>query len=520
MYKNRCQTQQTNPSHIFHLTEVFIMYEECHTFRHIHYCFPIILFTFLLFIHILIKFDISNENMKTKLFLSVTALLFSFTLTAQTEDSIAIKKIVNDVMNNAKAHDNLRYICKKIGPRLSGSANAQKAVEATVRMLKEAGADTVYLQPCMVPHWVRGAKETGFIQLAGGKQYKLNCCALGNSVGTGKKGVNSGVVEVRNMNELNELGAANVLKGKIVFLNFPMNQTYIEVFNAYGESGIARWGGPTIAAKYGAVGAMVRSLAINPDDYPHTGVTGYNDSFPKIPAVAISTNDAEWLSRQLKMKMQMSAFFQTNCVMLPDAPSFNVVGEIKGAEFPNEVISVGGHLDSWDLAEGAQDDGAGVVQSIEVLRAIKASGTRPKRTIHAVMFMNEENGGRGGSKYMELAKQNKEQHIFALESDAGGFTPRGFSLEMNDQQFQKLLQWKPLFYQYGVYNFVRGGSGSDVGHLKELGTALAGLSPDTQRYFDIHHAATDVFENVSRRELHLGAANMAALIYLVDKYGL
>jgi len=457
--------------------------------------------------------------MLTKFIFSLAAILFSFKMQAQTDDSTAVKKIVDEVMVNATAHDNLRYLCKKIGPRLSGSANAQKAVLATAKMLKEAGADTVYLQPCMVPHWVRGAKETGYIQLAGGKKHDLKLCALGNSVGTGKKGMSAGVVEVRSMQELHSLGSS-VLKGKIVFLNFPMNQTYIQVFEAYGESGVARWGAPSIAAKYGAVAALVRSLAINPDDHPHTGVTSYNDSFPKIPAVAISTNDAEWLSRQLRLKMQLTAFIQTNCAMLPDAPSFNVVGEIRGSEFPNEIISVGGHLDSWDLAEGAQDDGAGIVQSIEVLRAIKASGVRPKRTIHAVLFMNEENGGRGGAKYLELAKANKEKHVFALESDAGGFSPRGFGFDVTDQQFEKIKQWKPLFYNYSVYDFSRGGSGSDVGHLKELGTALSGLMPDTQRYFDIHHAETDVFENVSRRELHLGAANMAALIYLIDKYGL
>ncbi len=457
--------------------------------------------------------------MVTKFIFSVAAFLFSFQLFAQKDDSITIKKIADEVLTNGKAYDNLRYLCKKIGPRLSGSANAQKAVEATARMLKEAGADTVYLQPCMVPHWVRGAKETGSIQMIGGAKKELHLCALGNSMGTGKKALSAGVIEIKSMAELDGLGAA-VIKGKIVFFNFPMNPTYIETFHAYGESGVSRVRGPSKAAKYGAIGVMVRSLASNLDDYPHTGVTVYNDSFPKIPAVAISTNDAEWLSKQLKMKMQLTASFQTNCTMLADAPSFNVVGEIRGSEFPKEIITVGGHLDSWDLAEGAQDDGAGVVQSIEVLRAIKASGIQSKRTIRAVMFMNEESAGRGGDKYFELAKINKEQHVFALESDAGGFTPRGFSLEVTDRQFEKISEWKTLFYNYGVYDLSKGGSGADVESLKKIGTALAGLRPDSQRYFDVHHAATDVFENVSRRELHLGALNMAALIYLVDKYGL
>ena len=439
--------------------------------------------------------------------------------TAQNEDSIVIKKIADDVLTNGKAYDNLRYLCKKIGPRLSGSANAQLAVEATARMLKEAGADTVYLQPCMVPHWVRGEKETGYIKLADGKTYNLNLCALGNSQGTGKNGISAKVIEVRSFKELEQLGSA-VIKGSIVFFNFIMNPTYITTFSAYGESGIARRAGPSKAASLGAIGVMVRSLASNPDDFPHTGVTQYNDSFPKIPAVAISTNNADWLSNVLKKKMVVSAYFRNTSMMLPDAPSYNVVGEIRGSSLPGEIISVGGHLDSWDLAEGAQDDGAGCVQSIEVIRVLKATGLRPARTIRAVMFMNEENGGRGAEKYLEFAKQHNEKHLFALESDAGGFTPRGFSLDMPADKIAKVQQWKALFYPYGVYDLSAGGSGSDVGPLKAIGTALAGLRPDGQRYFDVHHAATDVFENVSRRELHMGALNMAALIYLTDKYGL
>ncbi len=457
--------------------------------------------------------------MVQKVFISFTALLFSLATLAQNEDSLTIRKIANEVLINGKAYDNLRFLCKKIGPRLSGSANAQKAVEATARMLKEAGADTVYLQPCMVPHWVRGAKEKGYIQMANGTRKNLNLCALGNSVGSGKKGVNAGIVEIKSFAELDKLGAA-VLKGKIVFYNFPMNPTYIETFTAYGESGSSRITGPANAAKYGAVAVVVRSLASNADDFPHTGSTVYNDSFPKIPAVAISTNDAEWLSRQLKMKTQLKAYIQTNCANLPDVPSYNVVGEIKGTKFPEEIITVGGHLDSWDLAEGAHDDGAGIVQSIEVLRAIKTIVVHPQRTIRAVMFMNEENGERGADKYLELAKANKEMHLFGLESDAGGFTPRGFSLDVSEKAFEKITEWKNLFYPYGASDFTKGGGGADINPLKTIGAGVCGLKLDSQRYFDVHHAVTDVFENVSRRELHLGALNMAALVYLVDKNGL
>lgn len=452
-------------------------------------------------------------------FLAAWLLILTGTAPAQNDDSVTIRKIANEIMAKGTAYENLRYLCKKVGPRLSGSAQAQKAVEATLQMLKDAGADTVYLQSCMVPHWIRGEKEQGYIQVANGTKYQLKLCALGNSEGTGKKGLNASIIEVRNFEELDRLGSA-VIKGKVVFFNFPMNPTHINSFWAYRESGAYRTRGPARAAKYGAIGVMVRSLASNLDDFPHTGTTLYNDSFPKIPAVAISTNDAEWLSRQLMRKMVTTVYLRTTCTMLPDVPSFNVVGEIRGSEIPGEIITVGGHLDSWDLAEGAQDDGAGCVQSIEVLRAFKATGTRPKRTIRAVMFMNEENGGRGGDKYLELAKEKKEKHIFALESDAGGFTPRGFGLDMPEEKRQKVMSWRNLFYPYGVYDLSGGGGGSDIGPLKQIGAALAGLNPDTQRYFDLHHAATDTFEAVSKRELHLGAVNMTALIYLVDKYGL
>jgi len=453
-----------------------------------------------------------------KIFLLLFSYCFILLANAQQNDVFIAKKIADEVMHNSGAYENLRFLCKQVGPRLSGSAGAQNAVEATAKMLKEAGADTVYLQPCMVPHWVRGAKEKGYIKVVGQPVYNLKLCALGNSVGSGSKGVSGNVIEVKNMQELEE--QKDIIKGKIVFFNIPMNPSYVRTFRAYGEAGIGRRDGPSKAAKYGAVGVMVRSLASNIDDYPHTGATLYNDSFPKIPAVAISTRDAEWLSTQLKRKVKLSAFFKTNCMMLPDVPSYNVVGEMRGTELPHEIITVGGHLDSWDLGEGAQDDGAGCVQSIEVLRCLKALGIKPKRTIRAVMFMNEENGSRGGKAYLQWAKDYKENHIFALESDAGGFTPRGISMDMSDTKKEQLKKWQPLFYEYGVYDFSSGGGGADIAPLKQLGTALAGFAPDSQRYFDLHHAANDVFEAVSKRELDLGAANMALLIWLVSEYGL
>ena len=209
-----------------------------------------------------------------------------------------------------------------------------------------------------------------------------------------------------------------------------------------------------------------------------------------------------------------------NCETHPDVKSYNVIGEITGSQYPDEYIVVGGHLDSWDLGDGSHDDGAGCVQSMEVLRLFKEMGYKPKRSIRVVLFMNEENGLRGGLKYAEVAKEKSEDHIFALESDSGGFTPRGFTFHADDVQLEKLQNWSPLFAPYYLHIFKEGEGGADIGPLKGDGTVLAGLQPDSQRYFDYHHAATDTFDKINKRELELGAASMTSLIYLVDKYGL
>jgi hypothetical protein len=247
---------------------------------------------------------------------------------------------------------------------------------------------------------------------------------------------------------------------------------------------------------------------------------GYNDSLPKIPAAAISTNGANLLSKALKEDAGTKFFLKQSCQLLDSVLSHNVVGAIKGSEHPEEIIVVGGHLDSWDLAEGANDDGSGVVQSIEVLRAIKALGIKPKRTIRAVAFMNEENGLMGGKKYAELTQKNNEKDIAAVESDAGGFIPMGFGLDMSDENKKKIQAWKPLFLTYNIWNFAGEGDGADISPMTHKGLPGIGLQVESQRYFEIHHAKTDVFENVNKRELHLGAAAMTSLIYLLSKYGL
>lgn len=435
------------------------------------------------------------------------------------QDSLAIRRMADDILTTGKAYENLRVLCKQAPARLSGSANAAKAVELAAGMLREAGADTVYLQPCMVPHWVRGPKEEAYLLVAGGRKIPLNVCALGNSVGTPAAGITAPVIEVRSFEELDKLGKKGV-HGRIVFLNYPMKQTLVNTFAAYGDAVRYRVMGPSQAAKYGAVGFVLRTLSTSQNDFPHTGTTRYDSAGVKIPAMAVSTNDAEKLSRYLRMKMVTTLYMKAGCKMLADTPSFNVIGEIRGSEHPDEVVTVGGHLDSWDLAEGAQDDGAGIVQSIEVIRALKASGIRPGRTVRAVMFMNEENGGRGGRAYADHAAGDGLQYIFGLESDNGGFTPRGFSIGAEGARFKEFTDWGPLFEPYGVFEWRFGGGGADVNPLTGVKAIVGELVPDSQRYFDFHHAANDVFEAVNRRELLLGAVNMTALIYLVSKYGI
>lgn len=448
------------------------------------------------------------------------AFLFATPAMAQMSDSAMIRQFYNVALEEGHSYENLKHLCKQIGPRLSGSKNAQKAVEWSKKLMEDYGFDKVYLQEVMVPHWERGAKEVSFI-IEGNAKIPVRIAALGGSIATPSAGITAQVVEVKNFEQLRTMGAA--VKGKIVFFNRPFDARLFDTFDAYSGAVNQRGQGAVEAAKLGAVGVIVRSMTNIIDDNPHTGGMRYLDGVTKIPAAAISTKAAELLSKKLlENGSAIKLYFKQNCQTLPDALSYNVIGEILGSVNPNHIITVGGHLDSWDLAEGAHDDGTGVTQSIEVLRIFKALKYKPQNTIRAVMFMNEENGLRGGAKYAELAKQSNEKHIAAMESDEGGFTPRGFTIEDSPVALAHFSKWKPLLAPYKVSDIEAGGSGSDLGPLKTAvpGIVLIGFKPDSQRYFDIHHASSDVFENVNKRELELGAASMASMIYLIDKYGI
>lgn len=440
---------------------------------------------------------------------------------AQSTDSLNIRKIYDMSLLNGKSYEWLDHLSNEIGGRLSGSFNAEQAVEYTKKELESLGLDKVWLQPVMVPKWTRGEREFAYVQTGPGDTRNLNITALGGSIATAEGGTKAEVIEVQGLEQLKEYGKEQI-KGKIVFYNRPMRADHILTFEAYGGCVDQRYSGAEEAAKYGAVGVIVRSMNLRMDDLPHTGSMSYGDlaEDQKIPAAAISTNDAAYLSSMLKIQKDLQVYFKMNCRNFPDVQSYNVIGEITGSESPNEIMVVGGHLDSWDLGDGAHDDGAGVVQSMEVLRLLKETGYKPKKTLRVVLFMNEENGLRGGNKYAEVAKEKNEDHVFALESDSGGFTPRGFTFNATDSQFNKVLTWKPLFKPYLIHYFEKGSGGADIGPLEGGDTVLAGLRPDSQRYFDYHHAANDTFDAVNKRELELGAATMASLVYLVDKYGL
>jgi hypothetical protein len=438
------------------------------------------------------------------------------------EDAFFIKNIYSYSLTQGNAYTWLRDLCARAPGRVSGSAEAAAAVEFTRQIMDTLGLDTVYLQPCMVPHWVRGAKEQ--CKVVGSPtqgDMPLNVLALGNSVATPEGGLTAPIIMVMSLEEVEKLGEK--VRGKIVFFNRPMDGTQVSTFSAYGGAVDQRVKGPAVAAKYGAIAVIVRSVSSTKDDFPHTGVTVYDDKTPKIPAVAVSTNDADKLTLLLKAEKEVRLFIKTNCKTLAPVQSYNVIGEIRGKKQPQEIILVGGHLDAWDVGKGAHDDGAGCVHSMQVLHTLHNLGYKPNRTLRCVLFMNEENGLAGGTEYARLSNLRNEYHLAAIESDAGGFTPRGFQTEAESSVFidkmKKITRWSPLLEAYDL-TISKGGSGADISPLKSQLGLLIGFRPDSQRYFDIHHTAEDTIDKVNPRELHLGAAAITSLLFLIDKYGL
>lgn len=449
-----------------------------------------------------------------KQFLWTVGLFASLQSHANT-DSLFIRKIYDEALVSGQCYENLRSLCKDIGARITGSAEAKMAIKWGHDLLESYGFDNVYLQEIKVPHWERGTTEAGWIMNESGKLAKLNILALGGSVGT--EGLLEGeVILIETIEDLEKVGKEKI-KGKIVFFNEPFDQSQITTFKAYGACVDQRWEGATKAALYEAKAVVIRSLAQSTDEHPHTGSMHYEEGVLQIPAAAISTVDSdklvEWLKKgKVVLKMEM------DCRSYPDETSYNVIAEMTGNE-DDKIITFGGHLDSWDVGEGAHDDGAGIVHSIEAIRILNKLNYYNNHTLRCVLFMNEENGNFGGKNYAEIASENKEQHICAIESDRGGFLPIGFDIQGTPAQVEMVQQFRNLLYGFELYKFEAGYSGVDIRPLLQHYPDMVqlGMVINSQEYFDYHHAETDVFESVNKRELELGAAALAAMIYLMDK---
>lgn len=451
----------------------------------------------------------------------VLSFLFTFQLHSQSVslqpyDSLARAIFVKALEDN-KAIEMLHELTTTIGHRLSGSPQAEQAVQWAKKLMEDLGFDRVWLERFMVPRWVRGDVEEGEILASGTrKAIPIKITALGGSIATPPEGITAEVVEVKSFEELRAMG--DRARGKIIFFNRPMERGRFNTFEAYGRAVNQRSRGAIEAARVGAVAALVRSMTTAIDDFPHTGAMHYEDTIPKIPGAAISTKGAELLSELLRKETSVRVRIKLSAQTLPDVESANVIGQITGSELPHEVIVVGGHLDSWDKGQGAHDDGAGCVHAIEALRLLKTLGLKPKRTIRAVMFMNEENGLRGGLDYAARERPG-ERHVAAIESDAGGFTPRGFGVG-DSAAHAKLQKWAPLFEPIGAHWIRLGGGGADIAPLARKGVPPIGLIVDSHRYFDYHHSDKDTIDKVNERELALGAAAMAVLAYVIAQEGL
>jgi carboxypeptidase Q len=416
----------------------------------------------------------------------------------------AAARIIGAALTSDRAYSRLAHLTDHIGHRLSGSQNLDRAIEWAITEMKRDGLDNVRGEKVMVPHWVRGEES---LELLAPVPRKLQMLGLGNSVGTSPEGITAEAVVVRSFEELDRLGEQ--LRGKIVVYNAP--------YANYGATVEYRWAGASRAARYGAVAALVRSITPVSLQTPHTGAMGYDADQPKIPTAAVTIEVAEFLQRMNdrgdhpRLRLKMEAKF------LPDAESANVIAELKGSEKPDEIVLISGHYDSWDVGQGAHDDGGGCIVAWEAVRLLKELGLKPRRTIRVVLYTNEENGLRGGNAYRDAHRAEIAKHVLAIESDSGVYRPEGFGLvataplqaRSNMQEIAKLLSG------IGADQIAADGGGADIGPMMREGVIGASLDVDGAHYFDIHHTPADTLDKVNPRELALCVATMAVMAYVV-----
>ncbi len=453
----------------------------------------------------------------TVLLLPIPATQSPPSLAAQVPERGKLEVLAKEALENPRAYAMLAELCAVAPKRLSGSKGAAAAVQWGQKTMLSLGLENVRLEPCMVPHWERGTLESlVLVSASGAAPERLSVCSLGGSPPTPADGIEAEIVMVKSFEELEGLGER--ARGKAVFFNRPMDPVRPSLFQAYGGAVDQRSRGSAAAAKAGALCAIVRSMTLALDDHPHTGAMRYEKD-ACVPTVAISTLGAERLATLLSRGETPRVKLDLDCRWYEDAPSFNVVGEILGHEKPEEIVLVGGHLDAWDLSVGAHDDGAGCVQALEVMRLIKTLGWKPRRTLRVILWMNEENGLRGATGYRDTHREKIDRHVFALESDRGGFAPRGFESNSTGADLARLAAIGEQLRPYGIqYVSHSTGVGADVGPLHELGVPCAGFIPESARYFDVHHSALDTLESVHPRELQLGALCMAYLCFSVAEF--
>jgi len=425
-----------------------------------------------------------------------------------------VERIVGAALAEGEAYSMLAELCRVAPNRLTGSPGYTAAAEWARQTMERAGLENVRLETTPAPHWTRG--DVGEVRIVEPPELAgtaLPMVALGGSVPTPELGLTAEVVAVDGLEAAAELGEA--ARGRIVLFNGPMDPTRLDTFGAYGGAVGQRVHGASAAARVGAVGALVRSMTTRRDDVPHAGGMRYAADAPRIPTAAISTLAADRLAALLDAGRRVVVHFRQDCRTLGEVPTHNVVGELVGREHPEQVLVVGGHLDAWDVSEGAHDCGGGCCQAIEAARLLRSLDLVPRRTIRVVLFGNEENGLAGGKAYAADHADEMGDHLLALESDRGVFTPRGFTTNANPAARATLEEIVALLAHTGASELRNGGGGADIGPMRAHGVVQVGYLPDAQRYFDLHHTARDTFDEISDREINLGAGVIAALLYVV-----
>ena len=411
-------------------------------------------------------------------------------------------KIISKSLTDSTAYNRLGYMCDTFGPRLSGSKNLENAINWILKEMNNDGLENVKGEKVAVPTWIRG-KESATLLSPFKKE--LSMLGLGGSIATPRGGLKAEVIVVNDWDELES--RSNEVPGKIVLFNAP--------FTSYGETVAYRYSGASAAAKHGAVASLIRSIGPWSMNTPHTGVMAYKDDVKKIPHAALTMEDAMMLSRIHDRDDKIIVKLDMNARMVADRWSRNVLGEIKGSIYPEEVVVVGGHIDSWDVGQGAHDDGGACIASWEVLRLIKELGLKPKRTIRCVMWTNEENGGKGNKGYRDMHMDEMDKHVLAIESDGGVFSPEGFGFSGNESAREIVEEIHELMKPIGANTISEGGRAADVAPLNDEGVPVMSLKVDGSKYFWYHHTNADTFDKIDFNEFNRCIAAMAIMAYVV-----